>query len=254
MNNQIWSWVLSVIGLAGFFLSGKKIWWAWYVNIANQAIWLAYSIVTEQWGFLVATVAYFVVFTKNAIAWTVEHKGLSPFHWRKTKLAHRLGLGSPSFHMIGICWCQKDDLLDWKKSLADGFERIKSIGYVPPNGLKEPWTPFEEDVVPPVKQQASVFDEFDVDYNQVSFLQERWWNDREETAESPDYPFSEEMYFSQNRWRPAEDMEFLPEPPTNFVTTHNVDRRSVCPVHKRAHGWYVCIPTKKDLEKRNADI
>jgi hypothetical protein len=72
-----WSWALTVIGLAGFFLAGKKIWWAWYVNIANQGVWLAYALVTEQWGFLVGVVAYTIVFTKNAISWTKEHKGKS---------------------------------------------------------------------------------------------------------------------------------------------------------------------------------
>lgn len=74
MNYQIWSGVLTAIGLAGFFLAGKKIWWAWYVNIANQAIWAVYSILSEQWPFLVGVVAYTVIFTKNAIAWTKEHK------------------------------------------------------------------------------------------------------------------------------------------------------------------------------------
>lgn len=74
MDGQIWSWVLSAVGLAGFFLAGKKVWWAWYVNIANQMLWLIYSIVTEQYGFLVATFAYTFVFTKNAIRWTREHR------------------------------------------------------------------------------------------------------------------------------------------------------------------------------------
>jgi hypothetical protein len=72
MSGQLWSWILTAIGLAGFFLAGKKIWWAWYVNIANQAVWLAYSLITQQWGFLVGVVAYTIIFTKNAIAWTKD--------------------------------------------------------------------------------------------------------------------------------------------------------------------------------------
>jgi hypothetical protein len=74
MEGQIWSAVLTMIGLMGFYLAGKKIWWAWYVNIANQLIWTAYSIATQQWPFLVGVVAYTFVFTRNAIAWTKEHK------------------------------------------------------------------------------------------------------------------------------------------------------------------------------------
>jgi threonine/homoserine efflux transporter RhtA len=71
--DQWWSWALSAVGVAGFILAGRKIWWAWYVNIGNQALWLTYSLLTEQYGFLVATVVYTVVFAKNAATWTREH-------------------------------------------------------------------------------------------------------------------------------------------------------------------------------------
>lgn len=74
MNDAYWSWILTAIGLTGFFLAGKKVWWCWYINIPCQALWLVYAIVTEQYGFIVAALAYTFVFTKNAIAWTKEHK------------------------------------------------------------------------------------------------------------------------------------------------------------------------------------
>jgi hypothetical protein len=72
--HQWWSWVLTAVGLAGFYLAGKKVWWAWYINIANQIIWTAYSIITQQWGFLVGTAFYVVIFTRNAYLWTKEHR------------------------------------------------------------------------------------------------------------------------------------------------------------------------------------
>lgn len=74
MDSQLWSWVLTVIGLAGFFLAGRKVWWCWYVNIANQVVWFAYAVITEQWGFLIGVFAYLFVFTKNAISWTKEYR------------------------------------------------------------------------------------------------------------------------------------------------------------------------------------
>lgn len=80
MNNQIWSWLLSIVGLVGFFLAGKKVWWAWYVNILNQVFWLVYSLITGQLGFLVSTFFYAALFTKNAIAWTREHKAKDDAH------------------------------------------------------------------------------------------------------------------------------------------------------------------------------
>lgn len=73
MDGQIWSWALTLIGVTGFFLAGKKVWWCWYLNIANQFLWLAYSIITEQWGFLVGVAVYMWVFVQNARLWTKEH-------------------------------------------------------------------------------------------------------------------------------------------------------------------------------------
>lgn len=74
-----WSWILSAVGLLGFFLAGSKVWWAWYVNIFNQVIWTAYAIITQQWGFLVGTAFYFVVFIRNAVKWTKEHRAAKLF-------------------------------------------------------------------------------------------------------------------------------------------------------------------------------
>lgn len=72
--SPLWSYVLTAIGVTGFVLAGRKVWWCWYLNIANQIIWVAYSVLTEQWGFLIGVLVYTVVFTKNAISWTREHR------------------------------------------------------------------------------------------------------------------------------------------------------------------------------------
>jgi hypothetical protein len=72
MNDQYWSWLLTVVGLTGFILAGRKVWWAWYINIGCQALWFTYAIVTEQHGFIVAAIAYTVVFARNAYKWTTE--------------------------------------------------------------------------------------------------------------------------------------------------------------------------------------
>lgn len=73
MPEQIWPWLLSIVGVIGFELAGRKIWWAWYVNIACQGLWFAYAIVTQQYGFLVGAFFYLYVFVKNAYKWTKEH-------------------------------------------------------------------------------------------------------------------------------------------------------------------------------------
>ncbi len=70
MSEQLWSWILTAVGLSGFFLVGKKVWWSWYINLGCQALWFAYAIATTQYGFIVASILYAVVFTKNAVQWT----------------------------------------------------------------------------------------------------------------------------------------------------------------------------------------
>lgn len=74
MSPQIWSWILSAMGVLCFWLAGRKIWWAWYVGLSTQCVWLAYSLATQQWGFLVGVALYTAVYTKNARLWTSEHR------------------------------------------------------------------------------------------------------------------------------------------------------------------------------------
>lgn len=67
-------WVVTVVGLTGFILAGRKIWWAWYVNLFCQALWVVYALTTDQYAFLVSAAVYSVVFGQNAIKWTREHQ------------------------------------------------------------------------------------------------------------------------------------------------------------------------------------
>lgn len=78
MNNQLWSYLLTVVGLTGFALATYKVWWCWYINIFCQALWFTYAIVTEQYGFIAASIAYTVVFTNSAIKWTRDRKKQEP--------------------------------------------------------------------------------------------------------------------------------------------------------------------------------
>ena len=73
-----WSWLLTAVGLTGFILAGRKVWWCWYVNLACQGLWFAYALVTKQYGFIAASVVYTVVFAQNAIRWTREHRVTPP--------------------------------------------------------------------------------------------------------------------------------------------------------------------------------
>lgn len=72
IDNQTWSWILGFVGVFGFFFAGRKVWWSWYINIAAQALWVTYAIVTTQWGFIASAAVYTVIFIRNAIIWTAD--------------------------------------------------------------------------------------------------------------------------------------------------------------------------------------
>jgi len=68
----MWAWGLSVAGLLGTYLTGKKFWWAWvWLSVYNLA-WIAYSTITKQYGFLLASVVYQVIYARNAVKWRSE--------------------------------------------------------------------------------------------------------------------------------------------------------------------------------------
>lgn len=70
---MMWSWVLAFVGLVGFWLAGRKVWWCWYINIVAQILWFSYAIITQQYGFVVSAILYSIVFFQNARTWTLEH-------------------------------------------------------------------------------------------------------------------------------------------------------------------------------------
>lgn len=73
MDATQWSYLLVAVGLLGFIVTGRKLWWGWYVNIGCQALWFTYAVLTHQWGFLLGAIVYTLVFSWNAWQWTREH-------------------------------------------------------------------------------------------------------------------------------------------------------------------------------------
>lgn len=70
MNDLWWaSWVLAAFGIATMFFAGQRKWWAWTIGIFTETLWIFYSIVTDQYGFIVASFAYIAVYFKNTLRW-----------------------------------------------------------------------------------------------------------------------------------------------------------------------------------------
>lgn len=60
---------MAVFGIATIFYAGRNKWWAWTIGIFTETLWIIYSVVTEQYGFIVASFAYIAVYLKNTRAW-----------------------------------------------------------------------------------------------------------------------------------------------------------------------------------------
>lgn len=69
MTEQLWSWVLSCIGVTGLLLVGRKHWWAWCITALNEVLWIVYALVTRQYGFIFGAIAYISVHAHNARKW-----------------------------------------------------------------------------------------------------------------------------------------------------------------------------------------
>ena len=65
-----WSWLLAIVGITGIFLAGSKHKSGWAVGLGAQALWLAYAVVTRQWGFLVTALVYGAVYARNWLRWS----------------------------------------------------------------------------------------------------------------------------------------------------------------------------------------
>jgi hypothetical protein len=66
---EYWSYLLAVIGVAGIFLVGRKTIWGWLVLCVNECLWVVYAVTTKQYGFIIAAIAYGIVYIKAYVGW-----------------------------------------------------------------------------------------------------------------------------------------------------------------------------------------
>lgn len=71
---MIWSFALSIFGIVGIYLAGKKLKAGWAVGFFAQIVWIVYAIISEQYGFILASIAYGYVHAKNWWTWRTEEK------------------------------------------------------------------------------------------------------------------------------------------------------------------------------------
>lgn len=73
----IWSFVLSVIGIAGIYLAGSRNILGWVLGFSAQVLWIVFAIVTKQYGFILSALAYGWVYGRNYLKWKREKEAPS---------------------------------------------------------------------------------------------------------------------------------------------------------------------------------
>ncbi len=66
MISWCWGLALTVAGIAGVWLVGgrfQKIGWA--LLFGGQGLWIAYVVLTEQWGFVPGVIGYAMIYARN---------------------------------------------------------------------------------------------------------------------------------------------------------------------------------------------
>lgn len=66
---MVWSFILAAIGILGIYVAGKNNKWGWAIGLAAQLLWIAYALVTKQYGFIISAFAYGYFYALNFIKW-----------------------------------------------------------------------------------------------------------------------------------------------------------------------------------------
>lgn len=69
-----WSVLLTAVGVLGIWLAGSRRWQGWALGVAAQTLWIAYAIVTRQWGFIASALVYGFVYGRALYRWRRDEK------------------------------------------------------------------------------------------------------------------------------------------------------------------------------------
>lgn len=67
-----WSVLLTLVGVTGLWVAGRRSAWGWVIGLGAQVLWIAYAVATRQWGFIGSALAYGTVYARNAARWRSE--------------------------------------------------------------------------------------------------------------------------------------------------------------------------------------
>lgn len=65
---ESWATILTLIGFAVFWLSGKNR-WGWLIGVGWEVLWVIYGIITIQYAFAFSGMVNGVICARNYIVW-----------------------------------------------------------------------------------------------------------------------------------------------------------------------------------------
>lgn len=74
MSGNLWSIVLASVGILGLYMAGSRNPLGWAVGVFAQTLWIAYALITEQYGFILSAVAYGYVYSRNYFKWASDER------------------------------------------------------------------------------------------------------------------------------------------------------------------------------------
>lgn len=69
MAAQIWPWALSAVTLIGFWFAGRKQRVGWLINLAAEGLWLTWSVLYHEWGFIASVIPFSAMYAWNWRKW-----------------------------------------------------------------------------------------------------------------------------------------------------------------------------------------
>jgi nitrate reductase NapE component len=73
MTELQWSWLLAGMGVTGMYFVGRKRWEAFLWLIVMECLWIVFAVQTGTYGFIVGSLAYIVVYVRNANNWRTSN-------------------------------------------------------------------------------------------------------------------------------------------------------------------------------------
>lgn len=67
---ELWSWVLTAVGMTGIYLTTQKKIIGFAIGLSAQFLWITYALVSNQYGFIVSAFGYGFINMLGLIRWS----------------------------------------------------------------------------------------------------------------------------------------------------------------------------------------